>query len=114
MKSHLTIEEAISKIKNEKGAVVTELMRRGTMQVEFYAPKKTDPQQPNNKDEIYVIASGHTTLYREGQRIMYFTGDVLFIAAGIDHRFENFSDDFTSWIIFYNQEEVDRKSGKLP
>lgn len=28
-------------------------------------------------------------------------GDVLFAPAGIEHRFENFSDDFVTWVIFY-------------
>jgi len=28
-------------------------------------------------------------------------GDVIFAPAGIEHRFENFSDDFVTWVIFY-------------
>jgi mannose-6-phosphate isomerase-like protein (cupin superfamily) len=29
--------------------------------------------------------------------------DVLFVPAGVEHRFENFTDDFTTWVIFYGQ-----------
>jgi mannose-6-phosphate isomerase-like protein (cupin superfamily) len=35
--------------------------------------------------------------------------DVLFAAAGVEHRFENFSDDFAVWVFFYGPDggEVD-------
>ena len=29
--------------------------------------------------------------------------DVLFVPAGIEHRFENFTDDFATWVIFYGE-----------
>ena len=28
-------------------------------------------------------------------------GDVLFVAAGVEHAFENFSDDLYVWVMFY-------------
>jgi uncharacterized RmlC-like cupin family protein len=28
-------------------------------------------------------------------------GDFLFVPAGIEHRFVNFTDDFSTWVIFY-------------
>lgn len=28
-------------------------------------------------------------------------GDLLFVAAGIPHRFEEFTDDFRTWVIFF-------------
>lgn len=28
-------------------------------------------------------------------------GDFLFVPAGIEHRFINFTDDFSTWVIFY-------------
>ena len=31
-------------------------------------------------------------------------GDVLFVPAGMEHRFENFSDDFATWVVFYGKE----------
>ena len=30
--------------------------------------------------------------------------DLLFAAAGVEHRFENFSDDLTLWVMFYGPE----------
>ena len=31
-------------------------------------------------------------------------GDMLFVPAGTVHRFEDFSDDFATWVIFYGPE----------
>jgi len=28
-------------------------------------------------------------------------GDVLFVAAGVEHRFLNISDDFSAWVVFW-------------
>jgi len=28
-------------------------------------------------------------------------GDVLFVAAGVEHRFSKFTDDFATWVFFY-------------
>jgi hypothetical protein len=52
------------------------------------------------------------TFFRNGDRIQFNTGDVRFVAAGMDHCFENFTDDFATWVIFYGKEggEAKRKS----
>ncbi len=114
MSDHLSIETALAQLKNEKAAVIAELMRRGTMSTEIYAPKKTDQQKPHTKDEIYVIASGYSTLYREGHRIMCFKGDILFVAAEMNHRFEDYSEDFSTWVISYGAGNNEKTSGQLP
>lgn len=114
MNVHMTIEKAISQLQKEKGAVFTELIRRGTMRVAYNVPTETDQQKPHTQDEIYVIASGQATLYREGHRSMCFTGDVLFVAAGMQHRFEKMSHDFATWVLFYGPEGNESPSDKLP
>jgi mannose-6-phosphate isomerase-like protein (cupin superfamily) len=35
-------------------------------------------------------------------------GDVLFVPAGVEHRFEDFSDDLDVWVIFYGPEGGER------
>jgi mannose-6-phosphate isomerase-like protein (cupin superfamily) len=39
--------------------------------------------------------------YNDGERTPFDVGDVLFVRAGNEHRFENFTDDFATWVIFY-------------
>ena len=39
-----------------------------------------------------------------GERVKFGPGDVLFVPAGVVHRFEDFSDDFVVWVLFYGPE----------
>jgi gentisate 1,2-dioxygenase len=49
----------------------------------------------------YVIASGSGTFYKEGAFWKFKSGDFIFVAAGAEHRFEDFTDDFATWVFFY-------------
>lgn len=91
-----------------EGARSALLMRHGTMTVRYYAPKGTDPQTPHEQDEVYVIASGTGSFINGEERVSYGPGDVLFAPAGQVHRFENFSDDFATWVIFYGPKGGER------
>jgi mannose-6-phosphate isomerase-like protein (cupin superfamily) len=73
----------------------------GSMSVGFYAPVGHDPQQPHQRDEIYIIHSGTGDLLIGKDRHNFAPGDVFFVGSGIEHRFENFSSDFSSWVVFW-------------
>ncbi len=76
----------------------------GTLTVEVYKPEKVDLQQPHTRNEVYIIISGSGEFLNHGKRTTFKEGDFLFVAAGIEHRFENFTDDFATWVIFYGPE----------
>jgi len=40
----------------------------------------------------------------DGKRQYFGPTDVLFAAAGVEHRFENFSEDLVVWVMFYGPE----------
>lgn len=101
MKYKITVENAIQKLATEKKQHFTTLMERGTLSVEYYAPIQTDAQQPHMQDELYIIISGTGIFYRGGERITFKPADILFVPAGMEHRFENFTADFATWVIFY-------------
>lgn len=77
------------------------LFQHGSLKIEWYQPDKTDKQTPHLQDEVYVIATGSGTFYNDGERTAFGASDVLFVKAGKEHRFENFTDDFATWVIFY-------------
>lgn len=79
----------------------TTLLQHASLSVELYAPERLDPQQPHRQDEVYVIIAGAGDFVNGDRRHRYGPGDVLFVPAGVIHRFENFSDDFKTWVIFY-------------
>lgn len=104
MSFHISIEKAIEHLQKETESRSTVLLKYGTMSVEYYAPQYVDPQTPHRQDEIYVIASGSSIFFRNGERVQCKAGDILFVPARMEHRFEDFSDDFATWVIFYGKE----------
>jgi mannose-6-phosphate isomerase-like protein (cupin superfamily) len=80
------------------------LFERGDVSVELYAPRGADLQRPHSRDEIYIVASGTGFFVRGEERVPFAPGDFLFVAAEVPHRFEEFSDDFRTWVIFFGPE----------
>lgn len=76
-------------------------LAHGSMSVGLYAPVGTDPQTPHIQDEIYIVRSGSAEFSMSGERHPCATGDVLFVAAGVEHRFEGLSADFSAWVVFW-------------
>lgn len=76
-------------------------IRHGSMRVGLYAPKDEDDQTPHIQDELYIIASGEGWFVKGDRRVRFATNDVFFVEAEADHRFEDFSSDFATWVIFW-------------
>src|ERR1700722_3982907 len=84
-----------------EGRGSAEILVDGDLELRLYAPEGRDPQTPHDRDELYIVASGHGS-FRAGERTYPFSpGDLLFVAAHETHRFEDFSDDFATWVVFY-------------
>ncbi|HUZ64163.1 MAG TPA: cupin domain-containing protein [Acetobacteraceae bacterium] len=89
---------------SEPGRSSALLLRHGSLELRWYAPRGTDPQTPHTRDEVYVVVSGHGWFVRAGERMAFAPGDALFVGADVEHRFVDFSDDFGVWVIFYGPE----------
>jgi mannose-6-phosphate isomerase-like protein (cupin superfamily) len=76
----------------------------GTMSLEFYAPDGIDQQKPHSRDEIYIIHSGSGELVVKSKRGPAMPGDVFFVPAGVEHRFENFTAEFSTWVVLWGQQ----------
>ena len=73
----------------------------GDLEVRFAARPTNGPQAPHLRDELYVVAAG-TGRYRVEDRVTAVgPGDLLFAAAHAPHGFEDISEDFTVWVLFY-------------
>lgn len=96
----ITPAEALAQLQ-EANHVFTTLFTHGTLSIEVYKPEKVDHQQPHDRDEVYVVISGSGTFLNGGTRSAFGPGDFLFVPAGVEHRFENFTEDFSTWVIFY-------------
>ncbi len=103
-KSHVGVAEAIKQLPTAGGKRSVQIFRHGTLEVKMYAPRGTDPQTPHSRDEVYVVASGRGMFNLNGTREPFQPGDFLFAPAGVQHRFEDFTDEFATWVLFYGPE----------
>ena len=100
----LTVADALAWLPGPHRERYVELFRHGTLSVELYAPRSHDPQAPHTRDEVYVVVQG-SGMFRNGDaRHPFGPGDLLFVLAGVVHRFEDFTDDLAVWVIFYGPE----------
>ena len=77
-------------------------IRHGSMRVGVYAPRPPhDPQHPHDQDELYIVIGGSGTFAKGEKRRRFGPGDVIFVEAGVPHRFEEFGDDFATWVVFW-------------
>jgi mannose-6-phosphate isomerase-like protein (cupin superfamily) len=78
-----------------------DLLRQGTMRLGLYAPRGEDIQTPHKQDELYVVIAGNGTFIKAGERQLFGPNDVLFVEAGVEHRFVEMSEDFATWVVFW-------------
>ena len=84
-----------------QGVPFATVMAGGTMSVEVFSPQGVDLQTPHTQDELYFVHAGTGEIVINGQRFDAAAGDAFFVAAHVEHRFENFSEDFVTWVVFY-------------
>jgi mannose-6-phosphate isomerase-like protein (cupin superfamily) len=100
----LTVPEALARLPGPAAERYVELFQHGTLSVELYAPRGSDPQTPHTRDEVYVVVQGNGQFRNGNTRHPFGPGDLLFVPAGVVHRFEDFTDDLALWVIFYGPE----------
>jgi mannose-6-phosphate isomerase-like protein (cupin superfamily) len=97
-----SLEELRAGLPGDPGAKrVNYPLLHGSMKAGIYAPEGVDRQVPHEQDELYLIAAGTGVFFKDGDRRPFKPGDLIFVEAGIEHRFETFSADFCTWVIFW-------------
>lgn len=85
------------------------LLEHGSMELEWYAPRGVDTQQPHDRDELYFVVTGGGSFVRGDERVDVGPGDAIFVPAGMEHRFVDFTDDLGVWVVFYGP--IDGEAG---
>jgi mannose-6-phosphate isomerase-like protein (cupin superfamily) len=102
--AHIDLATALGQLPGPYDDRSVRLFRHGTLTVKLYAPRGQDPQTPHTRDEAYVVAQGRGTFFDGAERRPFQPGTFLFARAGRPHRFEDFSDDFAVWVLYYGPE----------
>ena len=97
----IRLSQAQLRIPGPAGEHAVSLMRRGSVEVKLSLPTRPNQQTPHAQDEMYVVVRGRGTLFHNGERAPVESGDLVFVAAGTEHHFEDFSEDLAVWVVFY-------------
>ena|SRR2546421_6651647 len=100
----VSVAEALALLPGAGGERFAKALEHGSLVVEIYAPRGVDPQQPHTRDELYVVVAGRGEFVNGDERHGFAPGDLLFVPAGVVHRFENFTEDLVVWVVFYGPE----------
>ena len=106
----LTPGSALAKLSEVTGRQFMGVLHHGSLEVEIYKPDKIDLQKPHTRDEVYIVISGSGLFINAEVRHPFQAGEVLFVPAGVEHRFENFTEDFATWALFYGPEGGEAKN----
>jgi mannose-6-phosphate isomerase-like protein (cupin superfamily) len=104
VRTRYTVADLATRLPGPAGERFAVALEHGTLSLELYAPRGRDPQKPHTRDEVYVVVSGSGRFACGDERERFGPGDALFVPAGVEHRFEDFTDDLAVWVIFYGPE----------
>jgi mannose-6-phosphate isomerase-like protein (cupin superfamily) len=98
------LAEAQASIPGPAGEHAISFLQRGTLNAMLslgrFAPLPR-PTTPHAQDEVYVVMHGRGVFFHDGKWDSFEAGDLLFVAAGTEHRFEDFTEDLAVWVVFY-------------
>jgi len=100
MRHKVAFTQALQSL-TQAGKEFKTFFEHGTLSVELYKPQLTDKQNPHERDEVYLIASGQGVFQLENETTLVQAGDFLFVPAHAPHKFIQFTDDFSTWVLFY-------------
>lgn len=63
-----------------------------------------DPQPVHGEDEVYVVVKGRATLRVAEEDRPVGPGSVVYVAAGVDHRFHSIEEDLEVLVLFAPEE----------
>ena len=82
------------------GVFDVEVFRKGGVSAAVFAPRIEDLQTPHDEDELYLIASGSGELDVDGDPVRFAPGDLIYVPAGVPHRFTGPLDELVAWVVF--------------
>jgi mannose-6-phosphate isomerase-like protein (cupin superfamily) len=97
----IRLADARARIPGPAGEHAVSVLQRGTLDVKLSLPVVPNQQTPHAQDEVYVIVRGRGVLIHDGKQDPFESGDLLFVAAGTEHRFQDFTDDLAVWVVFF-------------
>ncbi len=79
-----------------------EFLRVPAMSAGIYvlSPGEADPQSPHSEDELYLVVRGRGRIEVGPEERAVSSGVVIFVAAGVEHRFYEISEELVVLVFF--------------
>ena len=92
----------IEGLRAQSGKLYREFLRVPAMSAGLYvlAPGATDPQRPHHEDEMYYVVRGRGRFRAGDEDREISTGSVLFVAAEVEHRFHDITEELAILVFF--------------
>lgn len=102
MKALFARLEEINQLRAQSGKLYREFLRVPAMSAGLYvlAPGATDPQRPHHEDEMYYVVRGRGRFRAGDEDREISTGSVLFVAAEVEHRFHDITEELAILVFF--------------
>jgi mannose-6-phosphate isomerase-like protein (cupin superfamily) len=93
---------AISAGRAQAGRLYREFLRVPMLSVGVYVLPAggTDPQKPHREDEVYYVVRGHARMRVGSEEQVVKAGSVIFVAAKLEHRFFDISEELEILVFF--------------
>ena len=90
----------------QSGQSYLEFLRVSAMSAGVYVLPvgAVDPQKPHKEDEIYYVTSGKAKMRIGTEERSVGEGSVIFVEAGLEHRFFDIEQELVTLVIFAPQE----------
>jgi quercetin dioxygenase-like cupin family protein len=92
----------IDRQRAQSGQPYREFLRVPAMSAGLYVlpAGATDQQKPHHEDEIYHVVRGRARFKAGSEDLEVSAGSVIFIAAGIEHRFYDIKEELEVLVVF--------------
>jgi len=92
----------LEKQREQSGKLYLEFLRVPSMSAGTYVlhAGATDPQSPHKEDEIYYVVRGRGRMKVGTEDEAIGQGSVIFVAAGVEHRFHDIEDELVVLVFF--------------
>jgi mannose-6-phosphate isomerase-like protein (cupin superfamily) len=99
--SFFNISEA-AKNREQSGKRYLEFLRTPAMSVGIYVLPAggADPQSPHKEDEMYYVVRGRARMKAGSEDQAVSQGSVIFVAAGVEHRFYDITEELLVLVFF--------------
>ena len=88
--------------RRDRGEGFYEFFRARSLSLGMYGltAGEEDPQRPHTEDEVYYVVRGRGQVRIEGRDRAVSPGSVLFVGAGVEHRFHSIEEDLEVLVVF--------------